>query len=399
MNSLPESDRRISGCFQPVRRDVHGGVPTVMVEPRQRLLGSIFTRRCVVFALLALTPVPMVRGDAVYTSDGSKIVGRIERLSGGKLVIVTQIAGKLEIDADMITAFAVDEPLTVSFESGDRLVGTIDVSADHSTSVLHSALGDLTVTPSEIAAIWPVGGDSPEVVAVKAETDATRKALTPVWTATLEAGGSSREGNTETLVGRGRLDIKRKTEKDLLHFYLEGRYSDDDDVRTVNEYLGGVKFENAMTDRWYWYTRMEMEFDEFEDLDLRATAAAGVGYFWLKKEAHELKTRLGLGYRHEAYDTGRTDDQAMIDLGLDYRFDLAPWVQFTQSTTYSPDFEEFDDYRLNADTALVFPFKDPRVKLKLGLSHKYNSRPVSGLERLDTTYYANVVLELKDPQD
>ena len=104
-----------------------------------------------------------------------------------------------------------------------------------------------------------------------------------------------------------------------------------------------------------------------------------------------------MGYRHEAYDTGRIDDQAIIDLGLDYRLELAPWVQFTQSTTHSPDFEEFGNYRLDADTALVFPFKDPRVKLKVGMSHEYNSRPQSGFERLDTTYYANVILELKRP--
>lgn len=399
MNSLVESDRRISSGFGPARPGVNGGVHTDMLEPRQRFLGSILTRRFVVFALLAFSPVPMVRGDAVFTSDGSKIVGRIERFGGGKLIIVTEIAGKLEIDAGMITAIAVDEPLTVAFESGDRLVGTIEVSADQSTSVLHSALGDLTVTPSEIDAIWPVDGESPEVVALKAEADATRKALTPVWTATLEAGGSSSEGNTETLEARGRLDIKRKTEKDLLHFYLYGKYHDNADRRTVNEYRGGVKFENHMTGKWYWYARTELEFDEFEDLDLRATAAAGVGYYWLKKEEHELKTRLGLGYRHEAYDTGRMDDQAIIDLGLDYRFELAPWVQFTQSTTYSPDFEEFNDYRLDADTALVFPFKDPRVKLKVGMSHEYNSRPQPGFERLDTTYYANIVLELKKPEN
>ncbi|MCH9002200.1 MAG: DUF481 domain-containing protein [Planctomycetes bacterium] len=399
MNSIAESDRQSSSRFRPGRPGVNGGVHADMLEPQQRFLGSILARRFVVFALLVFSPVPTVRGDAVFTSDGSKIVGRIERFGGGKLVIVTEIAGKLEIDADMITAFAVDEPLTVAFESGDRLVGTIEVSADQSTSVFHSALGDLTVTPSEIAAIWPVGGESPEVVALKAEAEQTRIALTPKWTTTLQAGGSRTEGNTDTLQVHGRLDVKRKTKDELLHFFLTAKYYEQNDNRTTNEYRGGVMFENALTDKWYWYTRTELEFDEFEALDLRATAAAGAGYYWLKKEEHELKTRLGLGYRHEAYDTGRIEDQAIIDLGLDYRFELAPWVQFTQSTTYSPDFQEFNNYRLDADTALVFPFKDPRVKLKVGMSHEYNSRPQSGFERLDTTYYANVILELKRPED
>ncbi len=355
--------------------------------------------RIVLLALAVCSPVSRVSADAVYTSDGSKLVGRIERLSGGTLVILTEVAGRLELDAGMITALTVDQPLTVEFASGDRLVGTIECSQDQSTSVIHSALGDLPVTPAEISAIWPVGGESPEVVALKAEAEQARIALTPKWTTTLQAGGSSTEGNTDTLQVNGRLDVKRKTKDELLHFYLTAKYYENNDKRTTNEYRGGVMFENALTDKWYWYTRTELEFDEFEALDLRATAAAGAGYYWLKKEEHELKTRLGLGYRHEAYDTGRIEDQAIIDLGLDYRFELAPWVQFTQSTTYSPDFQEFNNYRLDADTALVFPFKDPRVKLKVGMSHEYNSRPQSGFERLDTTYYANVILELKRPED
>ena len=363
MNSIAESDRQSSSRFRPGQPDVNGGVHTDMLEPGQRFLGLILARRFVVFALLVFSPVPTVRGDAVFTSDGSKIVGRIERFGGGKLVIVTEIAGKLEIDADMITAFAVDEPLTVAFESGDRLVGTIEVSADQSTSVFHSALGDLTVTPSEIAAIWPVGGESPEVVALKAEAEQTRIALTPKWTTTLQAGGSRTEGNTDTLQVHGRLDVKRKTKDELLHFFLSAKYYEQNDNRTTNEYRGGVMFENALTDKWYWYTRTELEFDEFEALDLRATAAAGAGYYWLKKEEHELKTRLGLGYRHEAYDTGRIEDQAIIDLGLDYRFELAHWVQFTQSTTYSPGFQELNNYFQDFLKASIFSHNFQRLFL------------------------------------
>ena len=399
MSSIAESDRQNSRRFRTGQLRVNGGVCTDLRELQRRFLGSIFTRRLVVLALLAFSPVIAVRGDVVFTSDGSKIVGRIERLGGGKLVILTEIAGRLELDAAMITAFAFDQPLTVEFKSGDRLVGTIECSEDQTTSVIHSALGDLLVTPAEISAIWPVGGESPEVVALKAKAEQTRIALTPKWTTTLQVGGSRTEGNTDTLQVHGRLDVKRKTKDELLHFYLSAKYYEHNDNRTTNEYRGGVLFENALTDKLYWYTRTELEFDEFEALDLRATAAAGVGYYWLKKEEHELKTRLGLGYRHEAYDTGLTDDQAVIDVGWDYRIDLAPWVQFTHTTTYAPDFEDFDNYRLDLDTGLVFPFQDPRVSFKVGVTNEYNSRPQPGFDRLDTTYYANIVLELKKPEN
>ena len=64
--------------------------------------------------------------------------------------------------------------------------------------------------------------------------------------------------------------------------------------------------------------------------------------------------------------------------------------------TYSPDFEEFDDYRLDVDTALLMPLKSDNLKLKLGMRNEYDSQPVAGNERLDNTYYANLLLELKD---
>jgi len=143
---------------------------------------------------------------------------------------------------------------------------------------------------------------------------------------------------------------------------------------------------------------MELEYDEFEDLDLRATAAAGLGRYWIKKDEHEFKTRAGLGYRHEAFNNGVTRDDAIADLGMDYRVDIAPWLQFTHSGTFIPSLEDFGDYRLNLDTAFIFPLKNDAWKLKLGMRNDYNSNPTGDLERLDNTYYANILVEIKEPK-
>ncbi len=387
----------------PVRgsigRSVKRGHATARGPTARLFLGisnMLITWRGIIGIGLGLLAGRTVLADAVFTSDGSKIVGTIERMGGDKIVIVSEVAGRLEIDTTKITAVAIDNQLNVEFKSGDRLVGTLDVSADQSTSVMHSALGELAVKPTDIAAIWPVGSSGPAELAMQAEVELAKKAFIPEWNFTLEAGGSSTEGNTETLEARGRLDVTRKTDNDLLNFYLAAKYYDQNDIRSTNEYRGGIRYENAITDRWYWYTRVELEFDEFENLDLRSTAAVGGGYYWLKKSDHELKTGVGIGYRHESYNNGVSDDQAVLDLMLNYRLDLAPWLQFTHATTYSPDFLELDDYRLDFDTALLMPFTDDRFKLKFGVNHEYNSRPQPGLERLDTTYYANLVFQLKN---
>ena len=342
---------------------------------------------------LALLTAAAAKGDVVTTSDGSRIVGTVERVVDGKLVMLTEVAGRLEIDASKVTGISTDRRVHVAVDSGDVLVGPIEASADG--SVVRSELGDVSISPTDIVALWPEGTESPQIAAAREKADTEIEAAKPHWSTTLEGGVTRTEGNTDTLEGHGRLDVKRVTKSDLLHLYLAGKYAEQDDNRTTNEYFGGIRYENMVTERWYWYTRTELEYDEFEDIDLRATAAAGAGYYWLKRPEHELKTSAGVGYRHESYDGGRTEDDAVLDLGLDYRVDVAPWVQFTHSTVYSPDFLEFDNYRLKLDTALLVPFKDERWAWKVGMRNEYNSRPQRGFDRLDNTYYTSIVLSLK----
>ncbi len=334
-------------------------------------------------------------GDIVYTSDGSRLVGKVEQIANGKLIIVTQIAGRLEIDASKVTAVDTDEPVNIEFASGDKLVGIIEVSKPGEPAVAHTALGDIKVPSGQIASLWPKGTENPKIVAMQQQMEEARIAAEPKWTSKLEAGGVFTEGNTNTLNARGRIDVKRKTDNELLEFFIAAQYSEQETIRSKNEYMGGVRFEASVNERKYWYTRIGLEFDEFEKLDLRSTAAVGGGYYWLKKPDHEFKTSFGLGYRHETYNTGLTGNSAVVDFGWRYRMDVSPTLQFTHVGTYSPDFQDTADYRLDVDTAVILPFENPLWKLKVGMRNEYNSRPPSNTERLDNTIYANVVLTLK----
>jgi len=367
-----------------------------MAAFRFRAIASRSSHVLSVVCVMLVCRAAEVRADVVHTKDGSRIVGTVKTWAADKLVIETTIAGTLEILRDQIVAVESDEPLNVQFTSGDRLVGGVDVSDDLQTATVHTEIGEFKVPTGRIASVWPVGQESPEVVTLRAEVEAAELAARPDWTLTLDLGAQQKEGNTETIDAHGRLDVVRKTDEDLLRFYLAAEYSETDDTRTKNEYRGGIRYRNNVGDTWYWYTRLELEFDEFEDLDLRSTTSLGGGYFWIKRPEQELTTSLGLGYRHESFMTGRIENQAIFDLGLDYRVDIADTARFTHSLIYSPDIEEFNQYRLEADTALVFPFKDPAWKWKIGIRNEYNSDPEPGLEALDSTYYTSLVFELKD---
>ena len=71
-------------------------------------------------------------------------------------------------------------------------------------------------------------------------------------------------------------------------------------------------------------------------------------------------------------------------------------MRFVNATTYYPTFESVDDFRIVSDSGFIFPLGQSDMwKLKLGAEYEYKSVPVAGAERLDQTYYANILLDIE----
>lgn len=350
-------------------------------------------------ALLAAALVCAAGADIVTLSDGSRLIGRVERLADGKLVLHTKFAGTIELDSTMITQIETDERVNVGMTSGDVLVGKVEWKPEVDRIVVQTEMGGIPILPEKIHAIWPEGEKNPELLALeqqmkKVESDILAKQ--PKWSATFEAGFVMQEGNTDSVDFRGKGELRRKSETDLLRFYVSGEYGENDDVRDAAEVIGGAYYEYSFTPRFLWFARGELEYDEFENLDLRATISTGPGFYWIREEWHELKTAVGPGFRHESFMDGSSASEAILDASLNYRLDIVPWLRFTDDLSYTPTFDEFRDYRLVNDSAITIPLGDQDMwKLKFGVLLEYDSLPQPGVERLDRTYYANLVLEIK----
>jgi putative salt-induced outer membrane protein YdiY len=360
-------------------------------QPRRRL------KLALVGAIAAMTP--LAASDVVTLQDGSRLVGDVRILDGDTFVIITQFAGTLEIEAALIESISTEAPVNVETDTGDRFVGPLTWTPGATDASITTEYGLMTIPSEQISAIWPEDAKSPDE---RRADEAIQKleeeyaAKLPDWKFSIEAGAVYKEGNTETFDARGRIQLERTTDKDLLRFYLTGEYGEDNKVRDTSEVKLGAYYEYLFTERLYAYGRGSLEYDEFEDLELRATIAGGPGYYLIKEDWHELKARGGLGFQHESYLSGGEDsNSAFIDLGYNYRLDIDPYAQFTHSGTYEPTFEGLDDYRLEFDTALVFPLaSSENVSLKIGVTHEYDAMPEPGVERLDTTYYGNILITL-----
>lgn len=348
---------------------------------------------------LLITTSGAARADVITLADGSRLIGNVQRLGDGKLLLETKFAGTLEIDAAQVVSIDTETPVNVGMDTGDRLVGRIEWQPEIERAVVATEWGGVPVNLERIDAIWLPDGKSPEVLAMEeqiAQVRAEAEAARAKWIFTAEAGLLYKDGNSEILNVRGKIELVRKSAKDLMRMYLSAEYAEEDKDRTTHEIMGGGYYEYLFTERFFVYGRLDLEYDEFENIDLRLSTAAGPGYYWIKKQEHELKTRAGIGYLHETYNDGRTVDTAQAELAVDWRIDIAPWLRFTESASYYPTFESIDDYRLVSDSALVIPLGDSDVwKLKFGALYEYKSQPDAGRERLDQTYYANILAEIK----
>ena len=384
------------------------------------------------FALL--TGAGAARADTVYLTDGSQIVGTIQKLANKKLRIQTEFTGELTVDAANVKGLTADRKLTVALDSGDRLVGTPTFDTEAGTQkVTGTSFGEVALEEAAIVGVW--GPDEPAptvqtkeeqlqqmaqekekaVSEAKKANDAElaelkkqhqkqiaelQKEMEPFgnpWSLRLEAGLRGRTGNQERISFDARAEARREVPDERLLIFSEGHYAEQSGTRSQNEIRGGGKLEVDISEKFFVFGKGELEFDEFENLDMRTTLSSGLGYFFWEKPDHEFKGRIGLGYQHESFMDGTTFDQGLLELGYNYRYDFNPWLRFTHDLTYYPTFDDpMSDYRIEAETAGEVPLSgDKAWKLRVGMRNEYDAQPQPGVERLDTLYFLNLVYDIK----
>jgi len=102
--------------------------------------------------------------DTVKLNNGDVITGTVKKLSGGTLVIKTDYAGEISIDAAHISAVSTEEPFTVRWNDGSEKVGRLALQSgghiavvDIATPVAPSAADSAATVsePTEVAAATP----------------------------------------------------------------------------------------------------------------------------------------------------------------------------------------------------------------------------------------------------
>ncbi|MEX2213567.1 MAG: DUF481 domain-containing protein [Phycisphaeraceae bacterium] len=339
--------------------------------------------------LMIAAPAP---ADEVYLLDGSKLVGTVTQIAGGKLTIKTEFAADpITLDMAKVKGITSAAPINVQVESGERAIGKLQYdAANNQQQVTGDLVGVKAIEVGKVTSVWPQGAEDPALLAARAETEAQK----PKWSVRVEAGLNGQTGNSEKFALNGGFTVKRTSPTDRFSVYGTARYSIDNGVRTSNEFIGGTLFETDLTPNLFWFVRGELETDEFESLDLRATALTGIGLFVIREKETEFKLRAGVGIKHESFDNGTNQTQGLLELGEEFRKEITPWLLFTHSITYYPTLDDAGDFRIVMVNAAEIPLTNDKAwKLRLGIKNEFDNQPQPGVSRLDTYYFANIVVD------
>ncbi len=336
-----------------------------------------------ILASMAAIGICAVTADEIKLADGSVINGTVQQVFDGKVKIKTAFTGVLEIDQKNVTYIKTDADVNVATATGKTRgkLGEDGLQGDGSPIALGS-----------INAIWPDGAADPTLP----KPPEGRKWK---YEATVDITGKT--GNTEKATFGAGFKATLEGPQDKLLLYINGKHARENHVTTEKEVVGGADFERRiMESRHSWYTRAEYEYDRINDLDPSITAAAGYGIYAVDKEELKVRLRAGISYVYKDYISDRKNDESFgLDINYHHELKLKKLLMLENigdlitDVTYTPSLEDMDDYRIYHETSLSMPLGGSKVwALRIGVSNDYYNKVAPGRKRLDTTYFAKLVL-------
>jgi putative salt-induced outer membrane protein YdiY len=334
-----------------------------------------------VLAFLALG-LSGLRADVVETLDGSRIVGKLVKINDGKVYMATTYAGDLTIKQSEVIGITTDKPAGVRLANGMQAKGLITT---RNGDVRVAGPGIPMVTDvSRIAALWPEGGKDPKLAALDHHWK---------FEASIDVNGES--GNQNQLGTEAGLKATYANSIDSLQLYTDYNRQVTNSQESANQFKAGADYADNFQDAESWYLREEGGFDRVMGISFYDIAALGLGHDLVKNKRETLTVRLGVAYLYDGYYDPATPivHSAGADFEIEHVLQLHDW-KLTNRVAVDPAFADFHDYSLEHESAFEIPMKAPGWKLKMGVHNEYNSKPGIGIQKLDTTYFTRLILDL-----
>jgi hypothetical protein len=328
-----------------------------------------------------------LRADVVETASGARLVGKVTKIHGGVVTLETDYAGEISVKQVLVTKITTDHPVSVRFADGSGLVGIITAPAADKIRI--SGSGTPVECPvGNISATWAPGEEDPDVVALR------RK-----WSYDAAADVTGRSGTNSSLGTSYEFRAKLVGPLDTFQYYTAYNRQETDGALSADQFKAGVDYADNFAAATSSYARDEAGFDHVNDISLYDVAASGLGYDFIKEKEQTFTGRVGLSYRYDEYSTADTAalSSAGADFELAYLLKTKKW-QLSDTIAFVPAFQDLGNFIITHEFAFEIPITKSLWKLSTGVSNNYNSRPVGGVDKLDTLYFTRLVLSWGEGQ-
>ncbi len=331
----------------------------------------------VVFLLAVIMfAVNVLNADELRFKNGNVITGKIVKLTDGKLLFNSDIAGEIHVDVSRIQSLSSEEPVTVNLKDGTSFNQRLNISqAGRFTITGNESIRTQDFSVEDIASINPP---------VKPE---------PKWTGDLSLGITYTTGNTKSESVTGSANASKRTDNDrttLSGDFAKSLKADDitgDNETIENWWRARAKYDYFFSEKLYGYVDARYEKDAVALLDRRVTVGGGAGYQWIESDEMNFSTEIGLASLYEKYEN-QTNSNAETSLQMGYHFDmkLLDNIKFINDLSYYPSIEKFSDYYLTTTGEIKANFTESFFSnFKIIVNH--DDTPAQGRHKTDIKYF------------
>ena len=303
-----------------------------MAKPRVAYIATIF-----VFVSFS----PALFADQIVLANGDRITGQILKSDDKELAIKSEFAGEITVQWPAVQAITSTQPLHVSLNNGQTLVGPVK-TADDNFQVATTTQGEVTTPKNSVVRIRG-----------EAEQSAYEKSLRPGllegWQGGADVGFALTRGNSQTKNLALAFTAQRKTLDDKLGLYANTVYASNDAPgaiprTTANAIQGGIRYDHDLSSRVFAFINGDFQTDDLQNLDLRSVLGGGLGYHAIKAEHTTLDFLGGINYTREKYSLF-TRNFAAATIGEELSHKVGAGTLITQQLYFYPDLSNTGEYR------------------------------------------------------
>lgn len=326
--------------------------------------------------LLAGTAVfaATLQADVVHFVNGDRVSGTVHSVSGGKVVLDTQHAGRILIALAGVSAIEAETGFDLRLRDGTAVRGSFRIE-ESGEGVVVSDTADLVFPLKQVYS----AGQNRLLV----------PSFTRDWASRIDLSIAISQGNTDTASYNTLMETVLQHERSTHRASLLVSKEEADDVRTKDQLDVDYGYRRFISERWFAAGNAEYFVDELKEIDYRVTAGLGMGFQFWDNSFGAFATELGASAVVEALD-GERERNPAVRWAVDYnRFLWSTRLELfnRSSLLIIPESDRGEVFQMTTGLRMAV---NSWLDMALRVDLRHETEPAEAADKTDTTYSLGV---------